>query len=98
MYVEGKGVPQDNKEAVRWYYLAAGQGDPEAQNNLGVMYFNGQGVAQDYVQAHMWFNLAGAGGHAQSLESRDLIAQKMTTVQIAEAQRLARAWKPTIDG
>ena len=65
-----------------------------AQYNLGVMYHNGDGVVQDYVMAHVWYNLAGARGDEQARENRDRIAQKMTRDQIAEAQRLAREWKP----
>ncbi len=38
MYERGQGVPQDYKEAVKWYRLAAEQGDAEAQFNLGIMY------------------------------------------------------------
>jgi TPR repeat protein len=92
MYADGRGVPQDYTEAIKWYRLAAEQGNPRAQFNLGVMYAQGRGVPQDYVQAHMWYELAGAGGDAHGIENRDLLAQKMTTAQIAEAQRLARQW------
>jgi hypothetical protein len=42
----------------------------------------------------MWFNLAGAGGFTKSVELRDTVAGKMTLQQIADAQRLARDWKP----
>ena len=42
MYARGQGVPQDYAEAVKWYRLAADQGDARAQNNLGVMYANGR--------------------------------------------------------
>jgi TPR repeat protein len=31
MYSTGQGVPQDNKTAVKWWKLAAEQGDAEAQ-------------------------------------------------------------------
>src|ERR1035438_5254339 len=34
MYYQGQGVPQDYKEAMRWYRLAADQGDADAQFNL----------------------------------------------------------------
>ncbi|NIP71513.1 MAG: sel1 repeat family protein, partial [Gammaproteobacteria bacterium] len=40
----GKGVPKDQSEAVKWYREAAEQGDANAQINLGVMYQKGQGV------------------------------------------------------
>ena len=76
---------------MRWYRLAAEQGDASAQFNLGVTYDNG--VAQDYVQAHMWFNLAASQrGSPFYVSSRDSVANLMTPDDISEAQRLAREW------
>ena len=50
----------------------------------------------------MWFNLAASqlSGEARetAMKNRDLIAEKMTSEQIAEAQRLAREWKPKSSG
>ena len=37
MYSNGKGVIEDDKEAVKWYRLAAEQGYAVAQYNLGAM-------------------------------------------------------------
>jgi hypothetical protein len=42
----------------------------------------------------MWFNLAAAQGDTIAQEGLDTVAQRMTPVQVAEAQRLAREWKP----
>ena len=95
MYANGQGVPQDYAAAVSWYRKAADQGNASAQYNLGVAYATGHGVPQDYVQAHKWFNLAAASGNANAVKARDIVAAKMTPAQIAEAQRLAGAWKPT---
>jgi uncharacterized protein len=102
-YAEGRGVPQDYSEALKWWRQAAEQDEPKAQYNLGVMYEAGQGAPQDYVQAHMWFDLAASRFFAASEEEkldaatryRDHVAAKMTPDQIAEAQRLAREWRPT---
>ena len=90
MYNEGLGVAQDYAEAVKWYKLAAAQGHASAQYNLGNIYGNGQGVVQDYVRAHMWFNLAATKGQTNAVKNREVVAAKMTTQQIAEAQKLAR--------
>jgi len=87
-------VPQNYTEAVEWFRKAADQGNAIAQQNLGVSYANGEGVPQDYVSAHMWFNLSAAQGDANAIKNRDIIAQRMTPAQIAEAQKLAREWKP----
>lgn len=37
MYLQGRGVAQDYKEAVRWLRLAAEQGDMGAQADLGAL-------------------------------------------------------------
>ncbi len=104
MYHYGQGVPQDYAEAVKWYRKAAEQGNAAGQLNLGVMYGDGRGVPQDYVQAHMWFSLAASRSSPglripskhrdDAVKNRDIIAARMTPAQIAEAQRLAREWKP----
>ena len=54
MYLNGRGVPQDDAEAVKWHRLAAEQGYASAQFNLGVMYLNGRGVPQDDAEAVKW--------------------------------------------
>ena len=58
MYRNGRGVLQDDVEAVKWHRLAADQGDPTGQANLGIMYELGRGVPQDDVEAHRWYDLA----------------------------------------
>ena len=57
-YEHGKGVPQDYKEAVKWYLKAAEQGNAIGQFNLGVMYEHGKGVPQDYEEALNWYRKA----------------------------------------
>ena len=64
MYDNGKGVPQDYAEAVKWYRLAAEQSYAAAQNNLGVMYYDGEGVPQDYAEAVKWYRRAAGQGYA----------------------------------
>ena len=99
MYDIGRGVLQNYAEAAKWFRRAAEQGDADAQNYLGTMYSNGQGVAQDYILSHMWYNLAAASSDKVASGigqvNRDLVGKKMTPAQIAEAQKLAREWKPT---
>jgi TPR repeat protein len=93
MYENGEGVSQDYKKAEKWYHKAAEQGDTDAQYNLGKLYDNGNlGVAHDYVMSHMWFTIAGDKGYQDAFNKRDSIAEKMTSSQIQEAQKLAREW------
>ena len=49
---------------MKWYRLAAEQGNAAAQNNLGLMYGLGQGVPQDDAEAVKWYRLAAAQGYA----------------------------------
>ena len=89
MYRRGQGVPQDYAEAVKWYRLAAEQGDADAQGNLGVMYGTGKGVLQDNVLAHMWYNLGAANGNELGAKNREIVAKKMTPQAIEQAQKMA---------
>src|SRR5690606_38491592 len=54
----------DYRAARRVYERLAAQGDPVAQNNLGVMYFQGRGVEADDARAMEWFRRAAAQGLA----------------------------------
>ncbi len=77
-----------------WISGFAYHGDARTQNKLGLIYEKGQGVTQDYVQAHVWYNLAAAQGEKTAGILRDGLAKMMTPAQVAEAQKLAREWKP----
>jgi hypothetical protein len=99
-YYEGVGIQQNYGEAAKWYRLAAERGLPSAQSHVGYVYSIGLGVPQDYVEAYMWFDLA-ASRHSAGEEPRDWaisnrnsLTAKMTPLQLAEAQRLTREWRP----
>lgn len=66
MCQDGRGVPPDDKEAVRWLHLAAEQGYANAQFNLGVMYDQAKGVDQDCKEAMRWYRLAADQGNAEA--------------------------------
>ena len=93
-YATGRGVPQDDKVAVKWYKKAAEQGHADAQAGLGLISWEyGNGIVEDKVQAYAWLNIATT--HPQSLggemarESKEELAEKMTKEQIAEARKLS---------
>ena len=97
IYARAQGVTQDYSQAADWWRKAADAGNPAAQYSLGLAYAQGQGVAQDLVLAQMWLNLSALSPvQAQALraKARDDLAKKLTPEQLAEAQRLAREWKP----
>ena len=56
----------DFAAAVKWFTLAAEQGDADAQFNLGLVYWDGEGVSQDIKAAMKWFTLAAEQGDADA--------------------------------
>jgi TonB family protein len=95
MYENGKGVPEDVAEAIKWYSLAAQQGYAGAQNNLGLIYAIGRGGApQDSLRAYMWFSLAAeslSGDVGKTVShTRDVFATAMSAKQISVAADMAR--------
>jgi TPR repeat protein len=62
MYYTGHGVPQDYKEAIKWYKMAAEQGNTKAQFLLGNIYHSGEHAPQDYKEAIKWLKQAAEHG------------------------------------
>ncbi len=66
MYDQGQRVPQDYKEAIKWYTKSAKQGHAEAQNALGLVYAHGKSVPPDYSKAVTWYRKAAEQGVANA--------------------------------
>ena len=79
-------------DTVHSFETEARRGSSSALYNLGLAYSTGQGVPVDYIAAHKWFNLAAMKGYDAARSWRAQLAAEMSASQIAEAQRLARAW------
>ena len=91
------GVSEDDGDyetALREFRPLAEQGHAEAQLNLGIMYSLGLGVPKDHVQAYVWYTLAAGQGDDLAEKFKDHLEKSMTLDQLAEAQRLAREWRP----
>jgi TPR repeat protein len=67
MHARGRGVPQSATEALRWYRLAAEQGEADAQFEVGEAYDTGAGVPADREQATLWFLKAARQSHPYAL-------------------------------
>ena len=59
--------------------------------DLGLKYCLGQGVEANLVEAHKWFNISALKGSEAAKTYRRELSQEMTSAQVAEAQRQARA-------
>ncbi len=75
--------------------LSEGPANASTLLELGMMYSVGRSVPVDYVSAHKWFNLAAMRGNHAAARLRQEIAEQMSDVEIAAAQRAARAWLRT---
>ncbi len=65
-YYFGDGVEQNYGRAAEAFQIAADQGIPNAQYNLGVCYENGHGVSQSYTKAAKYYKLAADQGLAKA--------------------------------
>ena len=72
----------------------AARGDGDAQYLVGFLYARGEGVAVDLVRAYLWFSLVADHGDRFAMDALAGLARRMTAAQIAEAEALARDWRP----
>jgi localization factor PodJL len=68
-YIDGRGVPQNYKDAVRWLTRASEQGLAPAQFRLGSLYEKGLGVKKDLDQARKLYTNAAAKGNAKAMHN-----------------------------
>ena len=87
-YEHGRGVRQDEPEAVRWYRRAAAQGYADGQYNLGIMYRYGLGVQQDEAEAVGWYRRAAEQGHARGQYNLGVMYRRGLGVQQNEAEAI----------
>ena len=65
---------------------------PDVLFERGLYWASGRSGVVNLVAAHKWFNLAALKGRAEAIELRREVAELMSEVEIAMAQREARAW------
>jgi TPR repeat protein len=92
MYRNGDGVEQDFAKMMVWYQRAAEQGDVGAQLFVADGYGYGYGVEADLVEAYKWYEIAIQYWGSLAVRARDVLAEKMTDEEIAEAVRRAGVW------
>jgi TPR repeat protein len=85
----GLGEEQDYVQALDWYYKAAAQGNPNAQENIGYLYQHGLGVDTDYAQAETWYYKAAGQGNSNAENQLGYMNQYGLGVPSDLAQALA---------
>ncbi|BAE50526.1 hypothetical protein amb1722 [Paramagnetospirillum magneticum AMB-1] len=98
LYRDGRGLPQNHAESLRWMTRAARQGEPAAQLALAELLSSGGGGQRDEVHAYVWASLAAARlgdkQRGRAVSKRDSIARHLGARDLAEAQSLAASFTP----
>ena len=58
----------------------------------GLYWASGRSGVVNLIAAHKWFNLAALKGRVDAIAMRREVAEQMSEIEIATAQREARAW------
>jgi serine/threonine protein kinase len=88
MYLEGRGVERNEKEAVRLFRNASNHGENEARIRLGDMYASGRGVPQSNFQAYVWYGVAARQGNPAAKASQERVGAAMQPMEIRQAGKL----------
>jgi TPR repeat protein len=76
----------DYLPAVRLFRPLAEQGNPKAQNQIGMMYRKGEGVQPSPARAFMWFSLSARRGDAKAKAGLRDLSRSMTPAEISQAR------------
>ncbi|MBR6001224.1 MAG: sel1 repeat family protein [Oxalobacter sp.] len=87
LYANGKGVRQDDKEAVHWYRLSAKNGDPNGLIAMAEAFDLGRGVTQNAVAAYVLAKAAVAIKPEAAVVANQMKA-KLTADAIAKADAM----------
>jgi uncharacterized protein len=68
---------------------------PDVLFERGLYWASGRSGVVNLVAAHKWFNLAALKGRTDAVRLRREVAEMMSDVEIAAAQREARDWMTT---
>ena len=96
-YLEGRGVPKDESEAVRWLGLAARQDHPEACCRLGQLLMRGPPGVRDSVKAAEWLLRAADLGSQQAARDLGDLYREGVGVDADDAEA-ERWWQQAAEG
>lgn len=92
MYRSGDGVAQNLNQTMFWYEKAAEQGDVGAQLFLADGYGYGYGIEPNLIESYKWYEIAIQYWGPLAVRARDVVGERMSEVEIAEAVQRAEKW------
>jgi localization factor PodJL len=75
---EGKGTPQNFKDAAKWYARSADRGFAQAQYRLGTLYERGLGLKPDRKLAADWYRRAADQGNIKAMHNLAVLSANKT--------------------
>jgi len=91
------GVKQDYAAAVKFFEMAAEQGQVKAQCQLGVCYKRGYGVEQNYGKAVKYYQMAASQGHVRAQHNLGVCYKRGLGVE-QDFSKAAKYYKMAADG
>jgi TPR repeat protein len=100
MYAQGKGLPKDPSEAIKWFRRAAMQGDAGAQFQLGralhrqSLDSKAAGLNEARIEGFMWLQLASGQGFFNAQSACEQLNLKMSNTELEEGKRRVSHFVP----
>lgn len=98
LFLEGRLVKRDLARALRFFRVAAGQGQPAAQRWAGALLASGEAGERDLMEAYQWLWLAARKGQPDAESTFQKVLQAMSGDQIVEAAKRAEQYQATRPG
>lgn len=85
-------IAVDVKKAVRWFRMAAENGDAQAQNYMGIAYYQGKSVTKSVTDAKYWWQKSADQGNVDAQKNlKDLAGVEKAEREKREAEARRRA-------
>lgn len=86
LYENGRGVPQNINEAVKWYRKSAKKKYTKALNNLAYLYQNGNGVEKDIRKAEELLKMSAKQGDNVACLNLGILYQTNNEINMENAK------------
>ena len=80
-FLQGSNVPKNYGEALKWYLLAAENGDRDAQSELAFLYYTGRAGERSFEKAFYWYEKSAYQGLAVAQYSLGVMYYSGTGVE-----------------
>lgn len=87
LYYDGKGVMEDNAQALKWFRKSAENNHSQAQYNLAIMLASGIGIDADLVEAYAWLKISQSNGYGPATDSIKQMGAELSSSEKKQADK-----------